>query len=254
MQHKWWLRGTTAYFSPEGMAGGDGGAGGDAGGAGGAADVKAGPTREEFDSFVQSTMGLKSSIDGLLTLAQKAQQDAANAAALRDQQGDDDGGEGPTDTELETMPRSKLVAHLQKEFAKEVKQLLGPLQEQLNNVSSATTTDRIGRAVEELKGKHPDFLEWRDEMLTLASSYKGMPPDQLYILAQGSNPEKVKAMRTKYKLDSPSGPIKIPFGGYTPGGGSSGSKSNRKMNGMDAATSAWTATVAALGGEPAFEE
>ncbi len=160
------------------------------------------------------------------------------------------------EAELEGMSRAQFANYMADLVLKAVnKQVVGPLTQQIQSIKSSTSMDRLQGAVAELKAKNPDFMEWKDEMIALAKEHPGLPPDKLYKLARAEDPEKVGKLEAKYKPKGEAkGPIKFKgFGGLTPSQSGTGSRGS-KMNGAEAATAAWAETVAALGGEPMFEE
>jgi hypothetical protein len=177
---------------------------------------------------------------------------AEQAAA---QQPADDEDEGDP-AELETMSRSDFGRHIVGQVLKAVnKQVVEPLNSQLQQVTAATTRTQIQGSVKELAAAHKDFWDWQPEMLALANEHRGLAPQRLYQLARADNPTKATDLDKKYApKPEGSGPIRFKgFGGLTPSQSGTASRGG-KMNGSEAANAAWAETVAALGGEPIFEE
>jgi hypothetical protein len=157
--------------------------------------------------------------------------------------------------DLETMSRAQFAQWMSEQLVKSVnKNVVEPLNQQIREIKNTTTGHQLKGAVQELAGKHKDFWDWQGEMIELAMEYPSLPPHRLYTLARAENP--AKAAKIDKKLN-PAGDgskkVKIGFGGLTPSQSGSGSRT-RSMKPQEAAKSAWAETVAALGGEPDFDE
>lgn len=161
------------------------------------------------------------------------------------------------DATLETLPRSRFAEHIANKTVKHLeKTVINPLKQQLRQVSENTTQAQLQSAVEAARAKYPDFMDHRDAMVRLAERHPTLGPEELYLLA---NP---KARRAGTAVETPPGDEgsnkpkpKIRFGGIKPGNGGDGDgPRNRKMAPNEALSAAWNETVAALGGEPDFEE
>lgn len=245
-----------SFILPLPRAADDGGAGGSgdpgAPGGSGAADPAEGPAW---------ATGLKGSIEEMtgvmkqmMTTAERVrgeQQQPATPAAEEPEDEEED----PTD--LEVLSRKDFGSLIVRQVLKAVnKQVVEPINNQIREMTAATTRNQIQGSVKELAEKHKDFWDWKDEMLALANENRGLAPQRLYQLARADNATKAAELDKKYAPPprDGGGPIRFKgFGGMTPSQSGSGSRSS-KMNGSDAATAAWAETVAALGGEPMFEE
>lgn len=159
------------------------------------------------------------------------------------------------DQDLDLMSRADFGKHIVAQMLKAVnKQVVEPLNQQLAAVTAATTRRDIVSAVAELRSKHKDFNDWTGDMIELAKQNPGLPPHRLYQLARADNPTRAAELDAKYNPRPSTGKIRIRgFGGMTPSQSGTASKGG-KMNGTEAANVAWADTVAALGGEPFFEE
>jgi hypothetical protein len=212
----------------------------------------AGLTRADLEALQATNKDLNTSIRELIELAKSNQNRPAPTAAApveepEEEPEDDDG-------DLETLSRAQFANVIGKRFLKAVEAVVKPLSEQIGAIDARTTAQQIGASVQELQSKHKDFWEWRDEMLSLANEHRGMPPAKLYVLARGLNPEKAAELDKKHNPPVESKKILLAgFGGLTPSQAGTGTR-GRKMNGTEASEVAWAETVAALGGEPVFEE
>jgi len=236
-----------------GSGGGDGGSPTDGGGSG------AGDGSSKEPAWVTSLATSMKTLDGgireLIAVAQRgpaAQQPAARVEPEEEEPELDA-------TTIETMPRSAWGDHLVSKILKEVnKQVVGPMNERLNELSTRATRNDVQAAVKEAASAHKDFWDWQQEMLTVAKNpaFVGVPAEALYHIVRGQNPDKVKELEAKYNpptANSGNKPIKLSFGGLTPGQSGTGNR-GRKMNGQEAANAAWAEQVKALGGEPVFDE
>lgn len=165
--------------------------------------------------------------------------------------------EPPVDpAHLETLSRKEFSDHIVTQVLKAVnKNVVEPLRGELNAITATTTRGQIQAAVEKSAAAHPDFGDWRQEMIQLAGDYRGLPPERLYALARADNPSKARELDDKYfPKKAPQAPIRLRnFGGLTPTQSGTGNRGQR-MNGSEAADAAWAETVKALGAEPLFEE
>lgn len=157
---------------------------------------------------------------------------------------------------LETLSRKEFSDHIVGQVLKAVnKNVVEPLRGELQAITASTTRGQIQVAVERAAAAHPDFGDWRQEMIQLAGEYKGLPPERLYAIARADNQQKARELDEKYAPKRESqGPIRLRgFGGLTPTQSGTGNRGQR-MNGGEAADAAWAETVKALGAEPLFEE
>lgn len=197
--------------------------------------------------------GLTEAVGGLSTLMKQAMTSAQQREKQQQLPPDDDADEEPSDEDLEVMPRGEFGKHIVAQVLKAVnKNVVEPINARLNEITVDTTRRDITGAISALKGKHKDFMDWKDEMIELANQNKGLAPHRLYQLARIDNPEKAKKLDDKYKPPREEGPRRPGFGGMTPSQSGTGSRT-RKMAPKEASDVAWAETVAALGGEPIFD-
>ena len=247
------LTGDRRAWAPadDGSAGGSGPAAG-----GGDGTPPTPPAAVEPPSWVGEMKGsmaeLTSVMRGIMQLAQQNQQ-AAQQPTGRDSEPDPP----PVDpAHLETLSRKEFSDHIVGQVLKAVnKNVVEPLRGELQAITATTTRGQIQAAVERAAAAHPDFGDWRQEMISLAGEYRGLPPERLYAIARADNPTKAKELDTKYEPKRETqAPIRLrSFGGLTPTQSGTGNRGQR-MNGDEAADAAWTETVKAFGAEPLFEE
>ena len=205
------------------------------------------------------TEELNGNISQLTTTMKELMQEARSRRSEtvpQQQRPSDDDDEEDADVvsaeQLELMSRAEYGAHLMKSLIKAVREtVVGPLNERIDQISATTTRQDIQGAVKELAAGNPDFYDWKDEMIALATEHKGLPPARLYALARAENPVKAQKLDAKYKPTQKE--AKIRFGGLTPNQSGTGSK-GRKMAPKQAADVAWAETIAALGGTPVFDD
>lgn len=241
----------------------DGGAGGEDGdaGAGGDGDQGGGQSGEEkVPSWANALLGEIKQLNAFAATAAQQRQLEQQRQQQSTGSEDDDEDEGqPDPKEMELMSRADFGTHIVNQVLKAVnKQVVGPLNQQMQELAASATRNDVQNAVKEAAAQHKDFWDWREEMLAIGGQpgFKQLPPASLYILARAQNAAKAKELDAKYnpKPAGNGGPIRFKgFGGLTPSQTGTGSKSH-KMNGTEAADAAWAETVKALGGEPMFEE
>lgn len=190
--------------------------------------------------------------------AAQARQQQQQTPTTEDEEDDDDGEENDP-AKLELLSRADFGSHIVNQVLKAVnKQVVGPLNQQLNELRTNATRNDVNAAVQESASKHKDFWDWKQEMLTLAQqpAMRALPPESLYILARAANADKAKELDGKYNPPQEgNGRVRLrSFGGLTPGGGGGSGSKTRKMSSQEAATAAWSETIKALGGEPIFDE
>lgn len=186
----------------------------------------------------------------LAAMAQQASQERqAQIEAARQQQHqvEQPEEEDEENVDLELISRADFAKHIVRRVEQAInKNVVEPLSQQLSELRATTTRDQLGRAVQELRSKYPDFNEWSQDMIELAKEQPTLPPHRLYILARGENPTKAKAMDAKYAPRDQGNVRNIRFGGLTPSQSGSGSRA-RNMAPAEAGKAAWDDTVAALG-------
>lgn len=201
------------------------------------------------DEMKGSMSELTGVMRGLMQMAEASRQQGGQAPPTPE--------EPPVDpAHLETLSRKEFSDHIVTQVLKAVnKNVVEPLRGELNAITATTTRGQIQAAVEKSAAAHPDFGDWRQEMIALAGDYRGLPPERLYALARADNPSKARELDEKYTpKPRAQEPIRLRnFGGLTPTQSGTGNRGQR-MNGSEAADAAWSETVKALGAEPLFEE
>lgn len=228
------------------------GGGGEPSGDGGQSQQNAEP------AWATKLLGEIQKLNALGEAAQARQQQQQTATTTDDDEDDDDGEENDP-AKLELLSRADFGSHIVNQVLKAVnKQVVGPLNQQLNELRTNATRNDVNAAVQESASKHKDFWDWKQEMLTLAQqpAMRALPPESLYILARASNADKAKELDGKYNPPQEgNGRVRLrSFGGLTPGGGGGSGSKTRKMSSQEAAIAAWSETIKALGGEPIFDE
>ena len=185
----------------------------------------------------------KSVSAGVSTVIQQAQADAANARTDDDEDDDPDVGAGAVD--LEGMTRAEFGDAIANKIMKSVNKVV-------KEVSKSQEADRLANARKELAAdlkktqkEHPDFLEFKEEIATLAQTYPDLTPEDLYLLARHRNPDKVKeleakATEAKKKEDEEKKKgDQRRFGGLTPTSGVGATEKSGRMERADAVEAAW---------------
>lgn len=192
-----------------------------------------------------------------------------------DDGGDEGDGDGDelTDDEINAMSQSDFLKLVSKETSKVVKKEVGDVSKKIDSVSKNVSTKNTQSEVTEFMKKHPDLLEWRDEIAELSKESPNLTVSRLYALAVSENPKKAKELKTKYKdakveVDDAGKPV-VKFGanddsnddnststddddsvskffGMTPSGGGSKSEKSERMTPKQAAEDAWSKTMAKL--------
>jgi len=146
---------------------------------------------------------------------------------------------------IELMSRAEFQGHLMDKFQEILEEKLAPLGEQVKTVDSTVRTTNIHKALEQAKKKHPDFMEWKEEMIDLANQIPGISPERAYHLVKAEHPDKAKTLKEKFKSPEEkeaeakkAEPKKPAFGGLTPTSGEI-SEESKNLSKKDAAELAW---------------
>lgn len=226
------------------MSGSTQGAGeGSSAASGGAAEPA--PWQKQMDELRESVTTLTRSLNSALTNRPPAPTQEPAAPADLD------------DLTLESLPRARFAEYIAEKTMRHMeKTVVKPLQQRLEQVTASTTQSQLQAAVKEAQAKYPDFMEYKDAMIGLANRHPTLNPEELYLLANPKARQADAAGKTNGGSDGAKiTRVPIKFGGIKPGAGGDGEgPRNRKMSGSEAINAAWSETVAALGGEPAFEE
>ncbi len=104
----------------------------------------------------------------------------------------------------ETMDRGTLVSTIMEGVGGQVQKMLSealaPLKETLGGLNTSTEMLSAKALIGELKGVHPDLLEWGSEIKgILERTNSSVTPEEAYQLARGSDTKKAVEMDEKYK-------------------------------------------------------
>jgi len=124
-----------------------------------------------------------------------------------------------------------------------------PLSKDIDKVDKGTRLKDLQRQIEKLESRHPDFMDWREDIAEIAKNNPNISPQDAYDLARLRNPDRAKELDEKYKpadvkeaeKKAAEAKKKSPFGGLLP---TSGKRAEAKTN-LDedkAAELAWQET------------
>lgn len=213
-------------------------------------------TAAELAGLKESITTLQGGVKEILEVARKRAEEQARRTAEEETTIDDEEQE-PDEAVLETMPRSAFSKYLLKAFQRNLDAALKPVTEAVQKAQQTAVSVDVKTQVEKFADQHPDFPEWKDEMLALAKDNPTLSVARLYNLAKLENPDKAKEIDKKFKKDekegeqgkAAAGKKKPAANGLTPGG-SAGEHKPGKMTPQQAANAAWEETVAQFGGNP----
>jgi hypothetical protein len=134
----------------------------------------------------------------------------------------------PPPPNYEEMSNAELVAHMTGSLTDRISKLieeklagaLNPLTEHLNKLQTTVITGNAKTEVAQLREKHKDFADWKDEMVALAKEHPTLGFQQVYQLARANNPAKAGELDLKYNPPPPKPPPR--FGGFAPSGTAKG--------------------------------
>lgn len=241
----------------------DGGAGGGGGPGGGDSNSQASGGSEApawAKSFEENVKTLAQGIAELNNLAKQRAQAAQQPPQQQEPEEEDEPEPSPTD--LETMDRAEYARYITGQVIKELKTVLKPVEQKVNQVDQTVVAQRLATEVTELSARHKDFYEWQDEMLAIQRENPTLSVSRLYALAKAENPAKATELAKKYSADGGDASdgskqqekktLKVSFGGFAPNG-SGAASANRKMAPREAAIAAWDQVVGELG-TPDFQD
>ena len=147
--------------------------------------------------------------------------------------------------QIDDMAPTDLVAHI---VTAVQDTLIKPLSEKIEGLRTSISTTSTKGDVEKARDSHPDFIEWRDEITTLAKSKPGLSVEELYILARSSNTDKAteidkKAADVKKKEDDEKVKEEPAFGGLLPTSGVH-AEGDKNMSQKEAGDAAWNTVMA----------
>jgi hypothetical protein len=223
-------------------------------------------TNSNFEKMQLSMADLAKRPSGKKTKEVNDDQDGDNSRFGRN--GDDDDDQ-LTDDEINAMSQSDFLKLVSKETGKVVDKKVGGVEKKLGDVAKSVSTKNTQAEVTEFMKKHPDLLEWKDEIAELSKENPGLSVSRLYTLAKSENSKKAKELSVKYKdakvdTDDDGKPV-VKFGsqsddddnsssneddsvskffGLTPTGGGTKSEKNERMTPKQATEDAWAKTMA----------
>ena len=133
--------------------------------------------------------------------------------------------------DLEGMSRAEFATHIfgtiGEVLREQIAEALSPVTSQLTSLQLHAGQRQALSEMDALKSSHKDFLDWKDDMIALAKTpgREALGVTDLFHLARGMNPEKLRTLDAKYNPPAPPPtPPRPRFGGLTgtPGGGSDG--------------------------------
>lgn len=156
------------------------------------------------------------------------------------------------ESELEAMPRKQLVNFILEQMNGVMKENLKSLKSDINSTREESARDRVMRQVTEMREKHKDFDDWKDEMQVLVKKNPMLDAREAYLLARAGDSKKAKDLDEKYSKDAAEdddgnadrskgdkGPEKkTGFGGMRPGSGAR-SEESHSMDKDEAFEKAW---------------
>lgn len=232
-------------------------------------DKGGGDAAPKWATELQETMkGVGLGISELVGLAKGSMQ---RQPVQTEEEEEEEEEEKDEQVDLESLSRAEYAQVITKKIIDAVnKQVVKPLSNEIKKVSTNAQQSELQRQVQEAANekddegnlKRPDFWEWKEAMIALATQHPSLSAKQLYRMAREDDPDKLKKLEEKYKIggkkgdgDGSPGKIKLSFGGFTPNGPSGGRKSgDKKLSPKEAAESAWDETVKSMGGEPVLGE
>lgn len=240
----------------------DGGAGGGGGPGGGDSNSQASGGSEAPAWAKSFEENVKTLAQGIAELNALAKQRAQTAQTQPQQQEEEEEESPPNDIDLETMDRAEYARYITQQVIRELKTVLKPVEQKVNQVDQTVLANRLATEVAELSTRHKDFYEWQDEMLSIQREHPNLSVHRLYALARAENPAKATELDKKYSADGggqsdgsrtqEKKTLKVSFGGFAPNG-SGGASMNRKMAPREAAIAAWDQVVGELG-TPDFQD
>lgn len=149
----------------------------------------------------------------------------------------------PEPPDFDQMSNGQLVAHVTNSVRDMVQSAiqaaLKPVTDQITGVQTDLVTTKGELSLKELRAKHKDFAEWKDDMIAAVGKHPTFSLEEVYDFVKARNPEKARTLEAKY---NPPAPKPRPFGGLTPS--SNGRAGEPILTGMDATRSAYNEVMA----------
>ena len=123
-------------------------------------------------------------------------EELSSSGAVKEQESE----EGwPSPDELETMSRRELLDLIERKLERRVEERVGKVLQEVQSVRARTEEEKVLQEISQLEKQHPDFWEWRDEMIKIAQEMPGISPRRAYLLAKQENPKKAEELAAKYQ-------------------------------------------------------
>lgn len=164
-------------------------------------------SREEFNEVVKAITGLATGmrdLTGTLEVVKDQQAVALNemkgqsdlvkrttAAAVK---ADKDKKDAPASgDDLDGMSGSQLAVYM----LDQMKVLLEPMSDRINQDADTSEAGKARAALEAAVAKHPDFIDFKDEIQRELKNNPYLTPEQAYREAKFNNPDKVEALEAR---------------------------------------------------------
>lgn len=226
-----WRPRETWFCSADGDGAAEGGDGGGSGATGAASPATQQSSSPDWVGFLDGLERLNTQLgDRLGSKLDTLQSTVAKATEP----------EPPTPPDLDAMTRGELVAHITnivgQGVAQQLADVLKPLTDQLTSVQTSVATADVNASIKELRAAHPDFNDWKDEMVALSTSHPTLDIRALYTLARGSNMDKARTLDARYNPPKP--PVQPRWGGLL-GAPASGNGAPPKLSAHEASVEAY---------------
>jgi len=159
------------------------------------------------------------------------------------QNGNEDKKSDLSDEQLNDMPQSEFLKHINQSIAENIAKATGAVKKDIDKVSDSFQENKIREDLKNFAKDHPDIADLTEEIKSIIEDTPGLSISRAYALAKTENPEKVKTLDEKYKpADDPA--KKQPFGGLTPTSGTAPMGDDGKpLTQEKAADKAWDDTL-----------
>lgn len=147
-----------------------------------------------------------------------------------------------SERDLESMSRSDFARHLLGKFNKLVDAKITPVKETFETDSVERRRSEAKRELDEVTSKHPDFWDFKDEIVDATKRFPEMSIEEAYQFARTQNPEKAKevderAATIEQERKEETESKKERFTGIMPTSGVA--HASKEMSAKDAAEAAW---------------
>lgn len=204
--------------------------------------------KKDMGELAKTVKGLGEGIKGLSGLGETLKSLKTDIEGLK--KGDDTKRKKKqVDPNLELMSRAELVQHVMSQIGDIIEDKVKPLSENITKVDQGVRTSEAQKQLKAAMKKHPDFLEWKEEIQELVGRVSGLSPEEAYDMVRYRNPKKAQELDEKYKSEEEKKKEEEakkkkekkanPFGGLTPTSGEVTEEDGKKHSKEDAAELAW---------------